>query len=201
MTVENKKSVYCFKVTLDTNFKSKDKEKPYRKVALLENQSLSTLARAIVLSFDFDFDHCYGFYDNFQDPYKSKEMYELFTDLGEDPVPGALGVERVRVARAFPNIGKKLRFLFDYGDNWLFAVELLDITTKKENTKYSQILKKVGQAPEQYPQLEEDEFKEEAKDAQKWFHDDCKLCQDLKNSGVEMQWFPHEPKKNTRLIN
>jgi len=32
-----------------------------RELALAENQTLYTLAEAIVDSFDFDFDHCFGF--------------------------------------------------------------------------------------------------------------------------------------------
>ncbi len=144
------KSVYRFKVTLDTGVGEDIKEKPYREIAVLSSHSLSTLARAIVSSFGFDFDHCYGFYDNLKDHYKSKEMYELFTDIPEDPTPGAKGVTHVIVAKAFNHVGKKMLFLFDYGDNWIFTVDLVDITLPERNVKYPRLLKKVGKAPQQY---------------------------------------------------
>ena len=151
------KSVYQFKATLDADFDENIKEKPYREIAAFSSQSLSTLARAIVTAFGFDFDHCYGFYDNLKDPYKSKEIFELFTDIPEDPTPGALGVTHEKITKAFNRIGKKMLFLFDYGDNWHFIVELIDIIPIEKVTKYPRILKKVGQAPEQYPPMEEDE--------------------------------------------
>lgn len=148
--------VYIFKITLDTDFRSREKDKPCREIAILNAQSLSTLAKIIVTSFDFDFDHCYGFYDNFKNPYKSNEIYELFTDLGEDPTPGAEGVTYTKVSKAFNTVGKKLRFLFDYGDTWLFTAELIEISKVSNTIKYPKVIKRVGKAPEQYPPLDED---------------------------------------------
>lgn len=148
--------VYTFQVILDTDFEKRGESKPYREIAILNTQSLSTLARTIVTSFDFYFDHCYGFYDNFNNPNKSSEMYELFTDLDEDTNEGALGVTYVKVSKAFPALGKKLRFLFDYGDNWWFTVQLIGKNKVSGNAKYPKVIKKVHEAPEQYPQLDED---------------------------------------------
>jgi hypothetical protein len=84
--MSNTKSLLIIRATMEMS-PGKGKRKSYRDVAVLETQSLSTLKRAIVNSFGFYFDHCYGFYDNLKDIYKSKEMYELFTDIGEDPTP------------------------------------------------------------------------------------------------------------------
>lgn len=194
------KSAYRFRATLDTGFGEDIKEKPYREIAVISSQSLSTLAQAIVSFFGFDFDHCYGFYDNLKDPYKSKEMYELFTDIPEDPTPGALGVTHVKITKAFERIGKKMLFLFDYGDNWHFIVELVDIKSLEKQDKYPKILKKVGQVPEQYPPLEKDDsIREEAKH-EDWYDPNCKLCQELKKAGAEMQWFPDEPVKSKQTI-
>ncbi len=158
-----KKLIYRLNIVLETDFKGREDKKPERGIALLENQTLSTLARMIVKSFGFYFDHCYGFYDNLENPYHSKEMYELFTDIPEDPTPGALGVEHIRVSRVFNKIGKKLLFLFDYGDNWWFTVKLIGLESSKENIKYPKVLKSIGKAPEQYPELEEDFEEEEVK--------------------------------------
>lgn len=198
--MNQKNWVYHVKATLETGFGEDMKEKPFREIAVLSSHSLSTLARAIVTSFGFDFDHCYGFYDDLKDPYESKEMYELFTDIPEDPTPGALGVTHVKIAKAFDRIGKKMLFLFDYGDNWHFIVELIDISPFEKKAKYPRILKKVGQAPEQYPPLEEDDSIGEEAKHDDWYDPNCKLCQELKGAGVEMQWFPDEPVKKKQTI-
>ncbi|MDO8657307.1 MAG: hypothetical protein Q7K55_01105 [Candidatus Levybacteria bacterium] len=168
--MSNGKLVYHFKINLDTDFEMRGKEKSYRIISIQENQSLSTFARAIVTSFGFDFDHCYGFYDNFQNPNKSRKKYELFTDIPDvEDTEGALGVTYVKVGKAFSNIGEKLRFLFDYGDNWWFTIELLEIKSIKKDSKYPHIVKKVGKAPEQYPSLKEEGYEEEIDDDNSFF--------------------------------
>jgi len=148
--MNRKQWVYHFRVMLDMGSEKKDKGKVWREIEVLSSQSLSTLARIIVKSFGFYFDHCFGFYDNFNNPYRSKEIYELFTDIGEEPTEGAFGVEHVKVSKAFNKPGKKLRFLFDYGDDWQFAVELLGIELT-DGGKYPRIVKVFGKAPVQYP--------------------------------------------------
>jgi len=37
---------------------------PYRTIAIPESYSLYDLAEKIIESYDFDFDHAFGFYDN-----------------------------------------------------------------------------------------------------------------------------------------
>ncbi|MCL4359773.1 plasmid pRiA4b ORF-3 family protein [Patescibacteria group bacterium] len=197
--MNDSKEVYFFRITIDTDFEGRNKEKPFREIALLRSQSLSTLARAIVASVNFDFDHCYGFYDNFKDPFESKEIYELFTDIGEDSTSGALGVEHIPVVRAFPYISKKLRFLFDYGDNWQFTVELCDIKPLSKRSKYPKVIGINGKAPGQHPSLE-DENESEGCDQHSWFHKDCTVCRKLEKEGDELRWFPDEPTKKKRTI-
>ena len=161
MIQSKQKFVYYFKAILDTDFVGRAKEKPYREIAVLSSQSLSTLAKAIVKSFGFDFDHCYGFYDNVRNPNLSKEIFELFTDLPDvEHTEGARGITYVKVPKAFTHIGKTMGFLFDYGDNWWFTVELADIKPSVKNTNYPKVLKRVGKAPEQYPDLDGDDLTE-----------------------------------------
>lgn len=156
MKAPKQKFAYYFKVTLETGYEERQTQKPYREIVLLNTHTLSTLARVIVSAFGFYFDHCYGFYNNFKNPFDSKEMYELFTDIGEEPTEGALGVTHIKITKAFPLIGKKLRFLFDYGDNWWFTVEFINTKQSSASEKYPRILRKVGNAPEQYPEVDEE---------------------------------------------
>jgi len=142
--------IYFLKVVFKDCCGENVKNNIYRIIGIQNNRSLSSFAKIIVSSFGFNFDHCYGFYDNLNRPFDSKEMYELFTDIGEEPTEGALGVEHVRISRVFDSVGKKLLFLFDYGDNWYFTVELLEIKKIGDRVKYPKVIKRVGRTPKQY---------------------------------------------------
>ena len=129
----------------------------YRDIELPSGGSLEDFAAAIVSAFGFDFDHAFGFYSNFKgDYYRSEERYELFADLGQAD-EGVGDVRRTKLSTAFPEGGKKMLFLFDYGDEWLFTVELIGLGRKEPKVAYPRVLKRVGEAPPQYPDLEEDE--------------------------------------------
>jgi hypothetical protein len=47
-------------------------------------------------------------------------------------------------------------FLFDYGDEWQFIVELKKITEPEPNKKSPAILEIFGKPPKQYPDYEEE---------------------------------------------
>jgi len=46
--------------------------------------------------------------------------------------------------------GDKMLFLFDYGGEWLFVVELKGFGEEDTKKKYPRVLKKVGRTPKQY---------------------------------------------------
>ena len=52
---------------------------------------------------------------------------------------------------------KEFLFLFDYGDEWLFTVGLIGLGRREPKATYPRVVKQVGEAPPQYPDLEEDE--------------------------------------------
>ena len=133
----------------------------YRDIEIPSGKSLHDLAAAIIRAFDFDFDHAFGFYGNLKgNYYRSEERYELFADMGEAD-EGVKGVRRTKVSAAFPDVGKKMLFLFDYGDEWHFTVELIGLGQKEPKASYPRVLKQVGKAPPQYPDLDDDEEDEE----------------------------------------
>ena len=112
---------------------------------------------AIVDAFGFYFDHAFGYYSLLKgNIFSSPVKYELFADLGDiDEASDAGSVKKTRISEAFPEIGHKMTFLFDYGDNWEFRVELIGEGRKERGAKYPRVIKKVGTAPEQYPMEEE----------------------------------------------
>ncbi|MFL5088926.1 MAG: IS1096 element passenger TnpR family protein, partial [Xanthobacteraceae bacterium] len=92
----------------------------YRAFEISDTSNLYALAHAIVQCFDFNFDHAFGFYSRLKgNIYDSPVRYELFVDMRESEGE-ARSVKRTRVVEAFPSVGTKMRFLFDYGDSWEF---------------------------------------------------------------------------------
>jgi hypothetical protein len=125
--------------------------KVYRDIEIEGASSLYVLAEAITWAFDFDFGHAFGFYDKLKgNIYQSAIRYELFVDMGESGRE-ARSVKRTRVADAFPSVGTKMRFLFDYGDEWIFLVDCVQRKPKAPKAKLPRLLVSSGKAPLQYP--------------------------------------------------
>jgi hypothetical protein len=140
-------NIYLIKATL-SDWQGKVEGKAFRVLAIPEDYSLYGLAEVILGSFDFDFDHPFGFYDNIKRWTHSEEGYELFADMGEESE--FKGVKKTKVNSVFNQIGKKMLFLFDYGDEWHFIVERKGIELPQEGIRYPFIVESVGEAPPQY---------------------------------------------------
>ena len=129
-----------------------------RKIQIAETKSLYNFAKVITQAFGFSFDHCFGFYSNFNLYHDSEKAYELFYDLDdiEPPAPHVKSVKRSKIQQVFKNPEDKMLFLFDYGDGWQFTVELVEIKQAEKWDLKPIILKQIGEAPEQYPPCEDD---------------------------------------------
>lgn len=132
----------------------------YRNIRLNPRLSLYSLAEAIVYAFDFDFDHCFGFYSDFTNGrvYDSKKQYELFYDLPDvESSPKAKSVKTTKIQDVWKKVGEKMYFVFDYGDGWMFEVVCVATDTKAKigNRRFFWIGESHGKAPEQYPPCEE----------------------------------------------
>jgi len=135
------------------NVKLKDNPKIIRKIEILGNSSLYIFAEAIIDAFDFDFDHCFGFFSDTSGNYlDSKEKYELFKDLenqGIEPVDSA-SVKKSKIEDVFKKAGEEMLFLFDYGAHWEFIVSFENFGEKIEHKKYPKVIESKGKAPRQY---------------------------------------------------
>lgn len=131
--------------------------KNYKLLEVPSNMTLYKFAEIIIKSFGFYFDHAFGFYNNIENPYKSKEMYELFTDMEDvEHTPNAKGVKKFYfVSDLFEN-NTQMLFLFDYGDCWHFILELLDDSEKVYSIpkNYYKIYESFGEDPQQYPDID-----------------------------------------------
>jgi Plasmid pRiA4b ORF-3-like protein len=136
---------HVFRVSLE--------EKLHRDIEIQSSKKLYDLAEAIVGAFGFFFDHPFGFYSKLEGHVlDSPAKYELFADLDDiDPPSDAGSVERTPISDAFPEIGNKMTFLFDYGDMWQFGIEVIGRRQRQKGVKYPKVVKKIGRAPKQYP--------------------------------------------------
>ena len=128
-------------------FRASLRPKLYRDIEIDSGKSLYDLAEGIVGAFDFDLDHAFGFYSKLTGYYHNSPIkYELFADL-EGGESDAGSVKRTKVAQAFPDVGSKMLFLFDYGDQWQFKVEVIGLGEKVPKARYPKVIKSVGTAP------------------------------------------------------
>jgi len=68
----------------------------------------------------------------------------------------ARSVKRTRVIEAFPSVGTKMRFLFDYGDEWVFLVELVKRKRGSRRSSFPPV--DIGrEGPEQYPDPDDED--------------------------------------------
>lgn len=156
--------IYIFRVTIlmdespmmDASAKNKRIAKgkpPWRDIAIKPSASLYSLAEAVINSFNFDFDHCFGFFSaDFKYPFyhDAKRQYELFTDIPDVEPTGAGSVEKTVIGKVWRKKGDKMIMLFDYGDMWWFTVCLQDIGQLKRGKKYPYAVKKESMSPQQY---------------------------------------------------
>ncbi len=139
---------YIFKTLLQRD------NKLIREIEVCGNISLYKLAEIIINAYGFDFDHCFGFFGNVKndDIYHAPVKYELFADLedeGIEPVDSG-SVKKTKIDKVWKKIGDKMVFMFDYGDDWRWLVELKGFGEKDSKKKYPRVLLKQGRAPRQY---------------------------------------------------
>lgn len=128
----------------------------WRRIRVSEDTTLHDLAQTICQSFDFAFDHAFGFYSNVgRNFYNSPRKFELFADMGEGE-SDALGVKGHTVREAFPRTGAKMLFLFDYGDDWMFVCEREKLPAEGIAEKGPWLIESKGKAPIQYPDPEDE---------------------------------------------
>jgi hypothetical protein len=119
-------------------------------IAISGSINLYGLAEHIIDTVGFDFDHAFGFYDNLHDPFKSTEFYTLFADMEDVEDDGEPGVNRTFIDEVFKT-GKRMCFLFDYGDDWKFQLTCTGALPTQDKRKVRIVLSESGEAPIQYP--------------------------------------------------
>jgi hypothetical protein len=124
-------------------------------ITLPANYTLEILAESILDAVGFDRDHAYGFHDNLKNPYRSKEQYTVFADMGEGVAESDTGVCETKISSVFKP-KKKMLFHFDYGADWCFLVTCLKMEETDRPLRKARILDRKGTPPVQYPDCEEE---------------------------------------------
>lgn len=114
----------------------------YRHIRISDRALLEDLSLAILDAFGFDNDHLHAFFMDDQAYSRWNAYYSC--DAEEEPT-----TDRVTLARSGMTVGKKFKYLFDFGDNWLFQCKVL--RELDEVTPEPQIVRTKGEAPPQYP--------------------------------------------------
>lgn len=148
--------LYIFDVWLYGDEHCTDEKKIIRRIQIPGSKNLYNFAKVIIDAFDFQFDHCFGFYDQLRDHRNCRKAFELFVDVGEEGRPGAKGVKKTKISQAFDAVGEKLIMLFDYGDGWQFNVELKEIRKGDKGATKPVVIESIGKAPVQYPPCEDE---------------------------------------------
>jgi len=122
----------------------------YRVIQCHGNHTFEDLHLAIQRAFDFDNDHLYAF---FLDGKRQSRriIYAPFT--GESPCTDEVYIGQARLRQ-----GQRILYLFDFGDNWQFKATLISIRESDTGNMvqlYPQIVKSVGESPDQYPSYDD----------------------------------------------
>jgi hypothetical protein len=129
----------------------------WREIELTADQTLAELGERIPLAFGFDDDHLWSFFLSGKPWDQASEHARL-----PDPPLGdrKRGADSLRVGDAPAR--KEFLFLFDYGDEWHFGVKLVRTGELEPGARYPRVVASQGQAPPQYPDLEDEDDWDEA---------------------------------------
>ena len=121
------------------------KKSIFRDIEIPSSASLHALANWILIAFDMEEGHLFGFGDNPRSYWRSEIQYELDFELDErrDLRSTDTKIENVPF---FQNPKDKMSFLYDFGEEWEFEVELKAFGFI-ENYRSPIILEKKGNRP------------------------------------------------------
>lgn len=125
-----------------------------RTIRLAAEDSLEDLHGFIQLAFEWDSDHLFSFYmagyNNHFGEYRGPASY---TDLE----PGEQAAADITLGDLGLTAGQRFDYLFDYGDNHHFIVEVVAVHAEPAPDEGYGVVESVGEAIEQYPSWDDEE--------------------------------------------
>lgn len=115
----------------------------WSKIEISENQTLDDLHYAILGTVDFDADHLYSFF-------MSGRAWDEGTEYASPHADGP-SAARIKIKALTLRMKQKFLYLFDYGDEHRFEVQLVDVNPDApQDVRYPRILETHGKPPRQY---------------------------------------------------
>lgn len=148
MPSDNPNGSYAFKVKLKWD------KRTYRTIELRSKHTLADLQQAIQRALRWDNDHLFSFYMNGQ---RGDERYEFVSPWDNE---GPAWVDEAVIGELGLAVKHKFLYLFDYGDQHEFEIEVVGIRQKAEPGKYPRVIDSQGKIPRQYHRYDEDEDEE-----------------------------------------
>ena len=115
----------------------------WRKIAISGEDTLKDFHVAIQFAFQFDFDHLYAF---FMDGKRWSHDAINGPECDEGPYANDFRIGELELS-----VGQGFLYLFDFGDEWRFWVELKEIREDSRKLPEPEVIESKGAAPEQYP--------------------------------------------------
>ncbi len=140
--------IWRLKIELLLDMYIRDEEEWIRIIEIDCSTTLEELHYIIQDLVDFDDDHLYEFY--IARTARSRDRIRFDDENGE--------VFDLSLEDLFPlEKARKLFYLFDYGDHWLFSISKTRHKPKQpeKGGKYPRLIEKIGKNPEQYPHWED----------------------------------------------
>ncbi len=138
--------IWTFKIEL--LYGAYAKEECVRVIEIESSSTLEDFHFAIQNAVEFENDHLYEFYTSRTD--RSRDRIRFDDENGK--------LYDLTLENLYPlEKRKKLFYLFDYGDHWLFKISKnrKKPQQRKIGIKYPRVIERIGKNPEQYPMWEE----------------------------------------------
>jgi len=125
-----------------------------RTIEIRGSQTLEELHEAIFKAFDRFDEHLYEFQIGGKGPNDPKARRYSLSESGE-VMEMTGGVSETIMDALKLKKDESFGYLFDFGDDWWYQINVISIENKASKGKYPKITNRVGQSPPQY--MDEDE--------------------------------------------
>jgi hypothetical protein len=135
------------------------KEGLLRKIELKETQTLINLHEAIQRDMKWYDPHLYSFFMDGKAWSKNRDMEYTSPDADESVLKNFSEempkTADVKIKNLNLRLKKKFLYVFDFGDNHHFSIQVVGFGKAKKSKKYPKLVESVGKAPHQYTYCEE----------------------------------------------
>jgi len=123
--------------------------KVWRDIEIAEDQTLEDLHLIIQQAYDWSDDHLYSFF-------MSGEAWDQGSEIGSPWSESSGHTHQVAIGDLSLKPRRSFLYLFDYGDNHEFDVQVLKVNPSSPQGNYPHIIARQGKAPPQYPDYDEE---------------------------------------------